>query len=74
MAPHFDYFSKNKTLSTLRSVSVHTQEEFFFASTNHYEIFKTIQSLKSNASGTDNINAKLLKVSAEVIYPIVLTL
>lgn len=69
--PSFDSNLKKQSLAFLQNSETIYKDEFFFSSVEHEDVIKIVQSLKSNASGSDGINAKLLKNSLNVIYPII---
>jgi len=69
LAPCFNAHQKSKTIQELSNTLTKTPEQFYFTCTSPDIIFKIIKNLKSNASGSDNINAKLLKISMDVAIP-----
>jgi len=69
LAQQIDPTLKSRTLHTLQSMESDFKDSFYFASATPVDVMKIILSLKSNASGSDGISAKLLKLAAEVALP-----
>jgi len=69
LAPPLNENVKLETLNNLKTVYNAPNEQFYFSGVNPASIKQIINSLKSNACGSDNLNAKLLKLSVDVAIP-----
>ncbi len=70
--PSFDPVLKANALSEYSSISIDDlRDQLYFKCVDNREVRKVLGSLKSNANGSDRINARQWKLIADVALPVI---